>query len=324
MRALVCLLSSVVLIGCVPASVPQGPPVVGPPPVVEPREIPPPRIALVLGGGGARGFAHIGVLRVLEQEKIPIDLVVGTSVGSLIGALYASEPNTFELEWKAFQITKEDLFDFSFFSAATGPVKGEAIQAFVRANVKVLDIEKFPLPFVAIAADLNTGDRVELDRGSVVDAVRASVSIPGVFTPYRLGKRMLVDGGVVANVAVDVARARGADIVIASDITQKVVDYSVGDVVSIIMQSINIMMGEMAKSQTARADVVVVPKLGDVGTLDFTQKKRCMGEGIVATRSAVPALRAAIAKYYADRGGVPPATLPSRSPRDAVPAVAAP
>ncbi len=277
-----------------------------PPEPPPPKEVSPPKIALVLGGGGARGFAHIGVLRVLEQEKVPVDIVVGTSVGSLIGALYASDPNTFDLEWKAFKLQKDDIFDFSFFSAATGPVKGEAVREFVKKNVRRQAIEEFPVRFVAIATDLNTGERVEFTQGSVVDAVRASVSIPGVFTPAKVGNRWLVDGGVVANLAVDVAKKYGADIVIASDITQKVVDYGVSDVVSIIMQSINIMMGEMAKYEAKEADVVIAPKIGDVGTLDFTQKKRCMEAGIGAARSSLPAIKEAIARYYTERGGVVP------------------
>ncbi|MFC1610216.1 patatin-like phospholipase family protein [Myxococcota bacterium] len=318
------LLVALVLSGCgstpqstpaLPASVSPEPEKTADPPAEPsgqeepaPPEKEPPRIALVLGGGGARGFAHVGVLRVLEQEKIPIDLIVGTSVGSLIGALYAADPNTFELEWKAFQIEQDDLFDFSLFAAKTGPVKGEAIQEFIRKNAKLLQIEDFKIRYIAVAADLNTGELVKFTRGSVVAAVRASVSIPGVFTPARIGNRTLVDGGVVANVAVDVAHDAGADIVIVSNITQNVVDHDVEDVVSVILQSINIMMSKMASYEIGKADVVITPKIGDVGTLDFSQKKRCMREGIAATKMQIPAIREAIAQYYADRGGEPVAS----------------
>lgn len=277
-----------------------------PPPLKHYTEVRPPKIALVLGGGGARGFAHIGVLRILEREKIPINLIVGTSVGSLIGALYAAEPNTFELEWKAFQLEEDDFFDISLFSAPTGPVKGEAIRDFVRKNVKKSRIEDFPIPYIAIAADLNTGERVDFKRGLVVDAVRASVSIPGVFTPAKVGNRTLIDGGVVANLAVNVARENGADVVIASNITEGVVDYKVSNVISIILQSINIMMGQMAAYETQNADVVITPRIGDVGTMDFSQKKRCMAAGIDSTEDSLLAIKRAIGAYYKSQGAQPP------------------
>jgi NTE family protein len=279
-------------------------PVPTPPP--PPKDVPPPKIALVLGGGGARGFAHVGVLRVLEHEKVPLSLIVGTSVGSLIGALYAAEPNTFELEWKAFKIEEADLFDYSVFAAKTGVVKGDAIRSFVATNVKEQLIEKFKVPYIAVAADLNTGERVLFKSGSIVDAIRASVSIPGVFVPVRVGNRTLIDGGVVANLAIEVAREAGADIVIASNITQNVTDYEVNNIVSITLQAINIMMGEMAKFQVKTADVVVTPEIGDVGTVDFSQKKRCMQAGISASNAQIDNIKKAIAKYYTDRGGLPP------------------
>jgi hypothetical protein len=144
-----------------------------------------PKIALVLGGGAARGFAHVGVIRALEQEKIPIDMIVGTSVGSLIGALYASDPNSFELEWTAFTLEKDDLFDYGVFSAITamGPVKGEKLEAFVKKRVPAANIEELKIPFAAVATDLNRGTAVILNRGSVCKAVRASSAIPGVFNP---------------------------------------------------------------------------------------------------------------------------------------------
>jgi len=281
---------------------------------VPPRQVAPPKIALVLGGGGARGFAHVGVLRVLVQEKIPIDLIVGTSVGSLIGALYAANPDVFELEWKSFEIDKDDLFDYSIFSAKAGLVKGEAIKDFVRKNVKKQLIEQFPVRYIAVATDLNNGERVEFKSGPIVDAVRASVAIPGVFSPVRVNDRLLVDGGVVANIAVDTAKANGADIVIVSNISQRVVDYNVDDMLSTIMQSITIMMAEAATSQLQHADVVVSPDIGDVGTLDFSQKKRCTQAGIEATQAQIANIRAAIARYYTERGGVPPAAFVSVQP----------
>ena len=122
----------------------------------------------MLGGGAARGFAHVGVIRVLEQEKIPIDMIVGTSVGSLIGAIYACDLNSFELEWTAFSLEKEHLFDFAMLSAFTsmGPVKGDRLEEFVRTKVAVANIENLKLPFAAVATDLNRGTRVVLDRGS--------------------------------------------------------------------------------------------------------------------------------------------------------------
>ncbi len=272
-------------------------------------QVAPPKIALVLGGGGARGFAHVGVLRVLEQEKIPIDLIVGTSVGSLIGALYASNPTSFELEWKAFKIERDDLFDFSFLSAASGPVKGHAIRQFVRRTIPQRDIEDLRMPFVALATDLKTGERVEFDRGDVALAVRASVSIPGLFRPVVVGGRTLVDGGVVANLGVETARARGADIIIASNVTKNVVGHEVDDVVSITLQSINLMMGEMAALHLRDADVVVTPDVGAVGTMDFDHRKECMQAGIEATMGQIPLIKEAITRHYVDRGGAPPSHL---------------
>ena len=153
-------------------------------PVVKERKSPP-KIALVLGGGAARGFAHVGVIRVLEQEKIPIHMIVGTSVGSLIGALYASDPNSFNLEWLSFTIEKEDIFDYSVLSAKMGPVSGERLEKFVQTKVKAKTIEQMKIPFYAVTTDLNAGNTWVFDKGSVAKAVRASSSIPGIFQPLE-------------------------------------------------------------------------------------------------------------------------------------------
>ncbi|HEX9401497.1 MAG TPA: patatin-like phospholipase family protein [Anaeromyxobacter sp.] len=262
---------------------------------------PEPKVALVLGGGAARGFAHIGVIRVLEQERIPVDLVVGTSVGSLIGALYASERNSFELEWAAFQLKQEDLFDFRIVNAVLGMglARGEQLEAFVRAKVKQERIEELKVPFAAVATDLNWGKRVVLDKGSIAKAVHASSAIPGVFEPVSHDGKLLVDGGVIDNIPIDVARAKGADLVIAVDISEDIGNVNIKNMLDVMLQSTNIMFAVNVAHRLVGADVVVAPKVGGVGMLDFSQKKQCMDAGIEAARAAVPRIRAAIEAWKA-------------------------
>jgi NTE family protein len=264
-------------------------------------EMPKPKIALVLGGGAARGFAHVGVIRVLEQEKIPFDMIVGTSAGSLIGAIYANDTNSFELEWTAFALEKDNIFDYAIFSAVTGmgPVKGDKLEEFVKTKVPVANIENLKLPFAAVATDLNRGTRVVLDHGSVARAVRASSAIPGVFNPVEHQGRLLVDGGVVDNIPISVAREKGADIVIAVDISENVVNFNITNLIDVVIQSANIMFNENVKYKKKEADVLISPAVGSVGMLDFTQKKRCMQAGIEATQKSMPDIRKAIEAWGA-------------------------
>lgn len=280
------------------------PPVTTPAPSqAPPVQVPEPRVGLVLGGGGARGFAHVGVIRVLEQERIPLDVVVGTSVGSLIGALYAAERNSFDLEWTAFQLRQEDLFDFRLVNAVLGMglARGEQLEAFVKGKVKVQNIEELKLPFAAVATDLNWGKRIVLERGSIARAVRASSAIPGIFEPVQHDGKLLVDGGVVDNLPVDVARAKGADLVVAVDISQDVGNVNIKNMADVLLQATNIMFEVNVASRRGSADVLVTPKVGGVGMLDFTQRKACMDAGIEATRAAIPRIRAAIDAWKAKR-----------------------
>jgi NTE family protein len=268
-------------------------------PSVPSVELPKPKIALVLGGGAARGFAHVGVIRALEQEKIPIDLIVGTSVGSLIGAIYAYDMNSMELEWTAFTLEKDSLFDYGLMNAFTGmgAAKGDKLEDFVKSKVPVVNIENLKIPFAAVATDLNRGTRVILDKGSVARAVRASSAIPGVFPPVDHQGKMLVDGGVIDNVPVAVAREKGADIVIAVDISEQVINFNITNVMDVMLQSITIMGAENAKTKRKDADVVISPKIGDVGMQDFTQKKRCLLAGIEATHKMMPDIKAKIEEW---------------------------
>jgi NTE family protein len=264
---------------------------------------PKPKVALVLGGGAARGFAHVGVIRALEQEKIPIDLVVGTSVGSLIGAIYAHDGNSFELEWTAFALEKDEIFDYGLLNAFTGmgTAKGAKLEAFITSKVPVANIEELKIPFAAVATDLNRGTMVVLDTGSVGRAVRASSAIPGVFQPVEHQGKILVDGGLIDNVPVSVAREKGADLVIAVDIGKQVSNFNIADIIDVMLQSITIMSAENARFKKREADILIAPNIGDVGMLDFTQKKRCMQAGIEATQKMMPEIKAMIEAWRSNK-----------------------
>jgi NTE family protein len=269
--------------------VPQGPP-------------PKPRIALVLGGGAARGFAHVGVIRALEQERIPIDMVVGTSVGSLIGAIYAADVSSFDLEWTAFQLEKDDLFDFGVVNAVVGMgfAKGDKLEAWVKNHIKTTNIENMKIPFTAVATDLNWGYKVVLDKGSVARAIRASAAIPGIFQPVQHQGKILVDGGVVDNIPISVAKAKGADIVIAVDISANIGNTNITNLAGVTLQATNIMFALNVEHSKKDADILITPTgIGDIGMLDFTQKKRCMQAGIEATNRSLPNIHKVIDAWVA-------------------------
>lgn len=264
-------------------------------PKIEPKKEP--RIALVLGGGSAKGFAHVGVIRILEQEKIPIHMIVGTSVGSLIGAIYASNPDSFQLEWATFKIERGDILDFSIVSSKLGPVQGARLESFVEQTAKAKKVEDTKIPFYPVATDLNTGETVILAKGSLAKAVHASSAIPGIFAPVPFDNRTLVDGGVTNNVACDIARSKGADIVIAVNLQRDIKDSDIGSVIDVIAQSISILMRENSRAKLQQADVVIEPDTKGVSVFDFSQKKLLVEEGIKAARKALPKIRETIAQF---------------------------
>jgi len=292
-RSLCLALVFLLVVSCQSAVTPTPRPIERRPEQVIKRE---PRIALVLGGGSSKGFTHVGVIRVLEQEKIPIHMVVGASVGSLIGGIYAARPDSFQLEWTAFKIDRNDILDFSIVSKM-GPVLGVRLEEFVEQNVKTKKVEETKIPFVPVATDLNTGETVTLDKGSMARAIRASSSIPGIFPPVSFGNRTLVDGGVTDNVPCDIAKAKGADIIIAVNLQKDIRNDQIDSIVDVIGQSISIMMRESSKAKMACADVIIEPDAKGVGMFDFTRKKQLMEEGIKAAKAAMPRIREAIARF---------------------------
>jgi len=256
----------------------------------------PPKVGLALGGGGARGFAEIGVLRVLEQEKVPVSFVAGTSVGSLVGALYADTGRVLDAEFHAVAVTGEDLFDYRAFAVLSGGfVRGERLRRFLGANLGSRTIEEMKIPFAAVAVDVAAGKAVVFRRGPIAPAVHASCAIPGVFVPVRIGERTYVDGGVVNPVPADVVRSMGADVVVAVSIPPLAPSTVPTNPLAVAYQSVTIMSAEIARLRAREADVLVSPDVGDVAYDDFTQKKRLISAGEDAARRALPAIRAAIA-----------------------------
>jgi NTE family protein len=181
------------------------------------------KVGLALGSGSARGWAHIGVIRALTEAGIHVDYIVGTSIGALVGAVYASggignlENVILQFDWK--QIA----YFFDVVLPKSGLLDGKRISAFIRRHVKEINIEELPIPFCAVATDLGTGNEVILKEGDIIEAVRASISVPGIFTPVKKNGTILVDGGLVNPVPVSVAREMGADFVIAVDLNHNIV-----------------------------------------------------------------------------------------------------
>jgi len=257
----------------------------------------PKKVALVLGGGGARGFAHVGVIRELENAKIPIDMIVGVSVGSLIGALYADQPDAFQLEWKAFQIQKEEIFDFTLFNLKDGLARGEAIRNYVDKNVRAKNLEQLKIPLAVVATDIRRREQVVFKSGPVKDAIRASTSIPGVFVPVVANERVLVDGGVMGNLAPRVAKDWGADVVIGVNISQtrRPPGEAAPNMLSVLMESVDIMESELVRLHCEKLDLLIEPDVGASGIMDFTRKRELIEAGRQAALRAIPRIKELLA-----------------------------
>ncbi|MBD8898768.1 patatin-like phospholipase family protein [Rhodanobacter sp. DHG33] len=290
-RLLLPLLATIALSACFGRSKPTAaPPVIVPPPAPAPVKL---KIGLALGGGAAKGFAHIGVIKMLEASGIHPDVVAGTSAGSVVGALYASGMDPFQLQETAFGLDETKIRDVRLFSG--GLVQGKALQDYVNQLVHGQPIERLKLPFAAVATQLETGQRTVFVSGNTGQAVRASSSIPGVFEPVEIRGMHYVDGGVVSPIPVDAARQLGADFVIAVDISAKPGGKNPQGMFNIMGQSITIMGRELAKQEIARADVVIRPDLGSVGAADFEQKDEAILAGEKAALAAIPEIRARLA-----------------------------
>jgi NTE family protein len=257
----------------------------------------PVRIGLALGGGAARGFAHIGVIKSLEAQGIVPDIVVGTSAGSLVGAMYAAGNNGFVLQKMALEMDEAAISDWSvpLFAKSTGVLKGEALQQYVNRTLGNAPIEKLKIPFGAVATDLNTGAPILFRRGNTGIAVRASSAVPGVFQPVRVGDHTYVDGGLVSPVPVRFAREMGADFVIAVNISAQPDAQAFSSSVDVVLQTFAIMGQSINQYELKEADVVIQPRLGTMKGNDFPGRNIAILAGEQAAAAALPELRRKLA-----------------------------
>ena len=260
---------------------------------------PPVRIGIALGGGAAKGFAHIGVIKMLEANGFAPAVVSGTSAGSVVGALYASGMNAFEMQEKAVALDEAKIRDLQLSSG--GLVLGQKLEDYVNEQVRRKPLEQMAKPFVVVATRLEDGERTVFARGNTGQAVRASSSVPGVFQPVSIGKYHFVDGGIVSPVPVDAARQLGADIVIAVDISNKARGQTPGDMLGTLGQSIAIMGQKLGHAELARADVVIRPQVLDIGSADFSQRANAILEGAKAALAVMPQIRERVAQLQAER-----------------------
>lgn len=250
-----------------------------------------PVIALVLGGGASRGFAHVGVIKALEQNDIKPDIIVGCSAGSLVGALYAGGYRAEALEVIALGMEQSAIRDMTL--PDRGFVKGELLQDFVNQYLDNRSIEDLPIRFAAVATDLKSGEMMVFNRGNTGMAVRASSAIPVIFQPVQIGDRDYVDGGLLSSIPVHVAQKMKPDIIIAVDVSQDPASMiEIQDTFDVLSQTIAIMGRTSSQAEAREADVLIKPDVREVGTIDFAAKQHAIEMGEKAALEQLPSIRA--------------------------------
>ena len=291
---------SLVMVLAACSSVPSTPPTTpgAPVPSVERKEL---RLGLALGGGAARGFAHVGVIQVLEEAGLRPAFLVGTSAGSLVAALYASGKTPADLVRVAQSMQEAEITDWMLPILNRGALRGEALARYVNTQVGGRTLEQMSIPVGIVATDLGNGDAITFRRGNTGAAVRASSAVPGVFQPVRVADREYVDGGLVAPVPVRQTREMGANFVIAVDISSDPEGNPSGDTFQILMQTFAIMGKSINQLALKEADWVVRPALSGVKSADFSARMRSIEAGRAAMREALPGLKARLAAFEAGR-----------------------
>ena len=252
-----------------------------------------PVVALVLGSGGARGYAHIGVIEVLEKQGIHPDFIVGTSAGSIVGSIYASGKTAAELHDIALNLKPNDVRDVNV--SLKGFFNGQKVENYINRQVNNTPLQNLKIPMYVVATELKNGEKTVFNYGNTGQAVRASTAIPSMFVPTKIGDTEYVDGGLVSPVPVQVARDLGADIVIAVDILAQPIHTETSNVWGLFNQNINIMQGRLAEEELKNADIVIQPDLKEKAHIfDVTGREMAIQAGVDATNEKVADLQLAI------------------------------
>lgn len=254
-----------------------------------------PTVGIALGAGAAKGIAHIGVLQVLNEADINIDYLAGTSIGSMIGGFYAAGLDLKWLERIAYQINWDLLTDLTV--PRQGLIAGKKVKAFVQLLTKSKNFSDLDIPFAAVATDIEKGEEVILQDGLVADAIRASTSIPGVYVPYRIDNRLLVDGAILNRIPVNVVQNLGADIIIGVDVGFDFQGNEVNNIFDVILTSIRIMEQEVFDKRIIEADVLIRPEVGYIAPQDLDRAEEAVAAGIEAAQKTLPKIKKSIERW---------------------------
>ncbi|MFO1445787.1 patatin-like phospholipase family protein [Bacillus sp. Bva_UNVM-123] len=248
-----------------------------------------PKIGLALGSGGARGFAHLGAIKVLKEEGIPIDCIAGSSMGAMVGCFYGAGLDIERLYKLATAFKRKYYLDFTV--PKMGFIAGKRVKELIRIFTHGKNLEQLEIPVRVVATDLMTGEKIVFEKGPIADAVRASISIPGIFVPEKLNDRLLVDGGVVDRIPVSVVREMGADIIIAIDVSHVKTNIEITSIYDVIMQSLDIMQMELVANREVASSIMIRPRVEMFSSRAFTNIEEIITIGEEETRKQVDSIK---------------------------------
>lgn len=250
-----------------------------------------PQVILVLGSGSSRGFAHAGVLKVLEENHIPIDMIVGTSAGSIVGALYADHPSANSLQELLMTTERHEVMDFSLMNIQTGVISGNQLQNFLVQHMRAQNFEQLSIPFVAVAADLDSGKIHVFGSGPIAPAVNASSAVPPFFRPVQLYGRTYIDGGMIDPVAVDIAQWFHPKIIIAVNLDSPLSSSMPTFTPGVFLRGVDMMMSQLNEYSASQANVIIHPKIEETNMFDGSTRKNLIQEGAIAAQHALPEIK---------------------------------